>query len=142
MQPLIKDSDGHIRFKANAIVDTLLEESQERGFGLNELAKRNFTQTDWEQFYQLIGYSLHGYHELSCVSDASALEATQAARAIDPTVHGCRDEDCLIHVGVAREPLCERCNDTGVYLVNAHGPQEVACECAAGDALRATKPKI
>jgi len=105
MQPLVKDDNGHARFKENAVVRALLDESQARGFGLNELARRNFTQADWEQFYQLIGYSLSGYHELSRVSDESCLEASRAARALMPWAGGCRDADsgCVIHSGVVRE---------------------------------------
>jgi len=103
MQPIIKDKNGHARFKENALVRLLLDESQKRGFGLNELARRDFPQSDWEEFYQLIGYSLSGYHELSMVSDASCIEATKAARVVMPETGGCRDNGCEIHSGVERE---------------------------------------
>lgn len=39
-------------------------------------------QADVEQFYQLIGYSVGGYCELSLVSDESADAAVEAARAL------------------------------------------------------------
>lgn len=103
MQPIVK-SDSVIRFKANAIVALLLEESAKRGFNLNDLAIRDFSQADWEQFYQLIGYSLSGYHELSNVSDVSALDATLEARKIDDAAKGCRDTGCKVHCGVRSIP--------------------------------------
>ena len=103
MQPLVEDSSGIIRFKANYIVKTLLDECQARArFGLNDLGVMAFTQADWEQFYQLIGYSLTGYHELSLVSDETAAEASRAARRVAPTASGCRDDGCPIHCGVER----------------------------------------
>ena len=69
MQPFVIDEHGVIRFQENSIVRVLLDEATERGFGLNELSRRSeFTQKDWEQFSQLTGYSLGGYHELSFVS--------------------------------------------------------------------------
>lgn len=103
MQPIIKDKNGHARFKANAVVRLLLDESQMRGFGLNELAGRDLPQADWEQFYQLIGYSLTGYHELSNVSDQSAIDTSVEARKTIPQAGGCRDDGCAIHIGVERE---------------------------------------
>jgi len=103
MQPIVKDEEGALRFVENRIVRVLLDESRKRGFGLNELAVRDFSQADWEQFYQLIGYSLSGYHELSNVSDESAREATEAARKLSPAVEFCRDARCPIHCGVTKE---------------------------------------
>lgn len=102
MQPIIKDAQGIIRFKENKLVRALLDESQRRGFGLNELAMKPFSQADWEQFNQLIGYSLCGYHELSFVSDESCAEATAAAKKVSPDAGGCRDDGCPLHVGVPR----------------------------------------
>lgn len=104
MQPVIKDKNGHARFKENAIVRFLLDEaSAGRKCDLNRLAVRDFVQSDWEQFYQLIGYSLSGYHELSNVSDHSAIEATKEAQAVLPGASGCRDHGCEIHIGVAQQ---------------------------------------
>ena len=74
MQPLIRDH-GIIRFKENKIVCALLEFSRERGFGLNEIAERDFPRNDREQFAQLIGYSLYG------ASDLSYMRRTLIARA-------------------------------------------------------------
>ena len=107
MQPLVLVK-GVMRFKENAIVRRLLDESTKRGYSLNEIARdgiclETFSQADWEQFYQLIGYSLGGYHELSQVSDESALEATEAAKKVSPEAAGCRDIGCGMHIGVKRE---------------------------------------
>lgn len=107
MQPLTikinEYGDRTIRFVENAIVNQLLKESQDRGFGLNHLAHQDFTQTDWEQFYQLIGYSVCGYHELSMVSDISAINASEEARKIFPGFKGCRECGCKIHRGIEQE---------------------------------------
>lgn len=92
--------DGAVRFRENAIVRKLLNETPMK---LNELAGMTFPQKDWEQFYQLIGYSLSGYHELSNVSDQSAFQATQAARQAGFEFSGCRDTGCPVHIGVVRE---------------------------------------
>lgn len=68
IQPL-ENKDGITRFKQNAIVRHLLDHSQKHGCGLNELACMNFSKEDHMQLAQLIGYSLSGYGELSCVDD-------------------------------------------------------------------------
>lgn len=76
IQPLYKDSFGVLRFKANAIVETLLERGP---LDLNDLALMEFSLEDREQFAQLIGYSLSGFGELSYVSAATYLAATAMA---------------------------------------------------------------
>ena len=95
MQPMINDNDV-VRFKANAIVCYLLDKG---GIDINHLASTldKFSQDDWEQFFQLIGYSLCGFHELSRVSDQTCFEASKAAGST-----GCRDHGCGIHLGVKR----------------------------------------
>jgi hypothetical protein len=65
MQPVMIDKHGVARFKANAIVQFLLDKGP---FDLNKLATMPFTNEDREQFAQLIGYSVGGYGELSYVS--------------------------------------------------------------------------
>lgn len=72
IQPIEKSDSGVVRFKANAIVQYLLDHG---GIDLNQLATIDFPQADQEQFAQLIGYSLSGFGELSYVSD----ETYQAA---------------------------------------------------------------
>ena len=103
MQPLVIDDSGIVRFKANAIVEALLAQKGPRPLTLNDLAMMEFSQSAWEQFYQLIGYSLCGFHELSNVSDATALAASAAAREINPEFGGCRDQGCEWHCGVEEE---------------------------------------
>jgi hypothetical protein len=103
MRKFVRDGQGIVRFKGNPIVRTLLDEAQKLGFGLNELGLRDLPQADWEEFYQLIGYSLKGYHELSFVSDESALAATKAAQDQFPGVEACRDHGCEIHCGIKKE---------------------------------------
>ncbi len=64
LQPLYLDDEGKPRFKANNIVRYLLNYARDHGVGLNELASMPFSDEDFEQFYQLIGYTLCGYGEL------------------------------------------------------------------------------
>lgn len=75
MQPLEFDSQKIIRFKANKIVRALLDFGQARGFGMNEIAERDFSHEDAMQFAQLIGYSVSGYGDLSYASKESVAEA-------------------------------------------------------------------
>ena len=103
MQLLVIE-DGVIRFRENRIVRYLMDKG---GVGLNELAvadfSMKFTQDDWEQFYQLIGYSVAGFHELGRVSDETAMMATKKSmRSFDLKV-GCRSGGCDVHCGVERE---------------------------------------
>ena len=99
MQPVIKDDDGVLRFHENKIVRYLLDLARKHKIAdLNSIAELPFSQADREQFTQLIGYAITGYHELSYVSDASAEQASQLAHAVDPdAVRGCRDVGCPIH---------------------------------------------
>lgn len=76
MQPLYQDPDNRWRFHGNQIVEHLLEHG---GIDLNELAVCNFSQEDWEQFAQLIGYSLDGFSELSYVREATYQQASRQA---------------------------------------------------------------
>lgn len=66
IQPLVKDENGKVRFKANKIVQFLLDNG---GFDMNVLAMMDFTDNDREQFAQLIGYSVSGFGSLSYVGD-------------------------------------------------------------------------
>lgn len=66
IQPLITDASGVIRFKANAIVQHLLDKG---GIDLNAIAMMPFSREDREQFAQLIGYSHSGSADLGYVSD-------------------------------------------------------------------------
>jgi hypothetical protein len=79
LQPVVEDAQGTKRFKANDVVQYLLDHG---GMDMNDLARLHFSNEDREQFAQLIGYSLSGFAELSYVSD-EAVEAAQAM-AEDP----------------------------------------------------------
>ena len=65
MQPLVWD-EGVIRFKRNRIVCFLLDNGS---FDMNKLwlllGSGLFPIEDMEQFYQLIGYSVSGFGEIS-----------------------------------------------------------------------------
>ena len=60
IQPTEIDSHGTLRFKENKIVSKLLDHSSDNGMDLNNLACMGFSQEDYDQFNQLIGYSLSG----------------------------------------------------------------------------------
>lgn len=100
MQPIVVDPDGTFRFRENRLVRYLLDHG---GLDLNALAVLGFPQADREQFAQLIGYSICGFHELSYVSDSTAHRASGAAKKVGATAGGCRDNGCPIHCGVEQE---------------------------------------
>ena len=81
MQPVVRDAHGVVRFKENSIVRFLLDSGP---VDLNWLAAigMQFTQEDWQQFYQLIGYSVSGYGDLFEVSAESIAQANAAAEAL------------------------------------------------------------
>lgn len=117
MQPVVNDEHGVLRFRENAIVRYIVDHAadvvhpgahaidpdtgrpyHQGKLDLNKIAMRDFSQEDREQFAQLMGYSVAGYHELSYVSDESATRASALAREIAPrTGGGCRDAGCPIH---------------------------------------------
>ena len=73
IQPLAKDERGVLRFKANAIVQHLLDTHP--ACDMNKLACMEFTVDDRQQFAQLIGYSLSGYGDLQSYVDDEAYNA-------------------------------------------------------------------
>lgn len=89
MQPVINDEHGHVRFDANLVVRKLLDESQKRGFGMNELACCDLPREHREQFAQLIGYSLSGASELGYFS-TETIEAAHASFTEGKTEHEAR----------------------------------------------------
>jgi hypothetical protein len=100
MQPVVKDKGGVLRFRENAIVRYLLDLARQHKIAdLNSLAELPFSQEDREQFTQLIGYAITGYHELSYVSDESCAEASVRAKQVLPGAGGCRDAGCPVHGG-------------------------------------------
>jgi len=68
IQPLAYDEKGVLRFKANTIVQYLLDNG---GIDLNKIAYLPFSKEDRQQFAQLIGYSLGGYSSLSYADNES-----------------------------------------------------------------------
>lgn len=72
-QPLHVDKEGTIRFRKNAIVRHLLDHG---GMSLNMLSSLQFSDEDWKQFAQLIGYSVNGYCELDYISEMHRLQIT------------------------------------------------------------------
>jgi hypothetical protein len=80
MQPLCRDDDGVVRFRANPLVRALYDAARRAGLGLNELAALPFDDDDRAQLAQLLGYSLAGWCELSYVSDDAVCRALDAAR--------------------------------------------------------------
>jgi len=118
MQPVVKDKNGDLRFRENAIIQYIVDHADEvvhpgapaidpdtgrpyhQGrLDLGKLMTMNFPQEDREQFAQLMGYSITGYHELSYVSDESCAQASILAHAIEPGKGGCRDAGCSVHGG-------------------------------------------
>lgn len=77
IQPLEQDSRGVLRFKQNKIVRDLLDHCSSRGFSLNDIACREYSQEDRVQLAQLIGYSLSGFGELSYVTDSDYEAASE-----------------------------------------------------------------
>lgn len=76
IQPLFIDENGTERFKANEIVRYLLDNG---GIDMNDLAVRDFSREDREQFAQLIGYSWSGACDLPYMSD-EVLGAAQSMK--------------------------------------------------------------
>lgn len=77
IQPIVTDDEGILRFKKNHIVRDLLDFTSNRGFDLNEIARRNYSREDRQQLAQLIGYSLSGYGSLRNYVDDDAYVAAQ-----------------------------------------------------------------
>jgi hypothetical protein len=75
IQPMVM-VDGTLRYKENKIIRALLDYSSERGFGMNEIAARQFDNDDRVQLVQLIGYSHDGASSLSYFPD-EVWEASQ-----------------------------------------------------------------
>lgn len=81
-QPICKDDSGTLRFKANAIVQHLLDTHP--SVDMNVLARMEFSNEDRQQFAQLIGYSLNGYGELRYVDDVAWAVAGHVADGKTP----------------------------------------------------------
>ena len=113
IQPLVKDTQGVLRFKANALVNALLEHGQATGLGLNELAHKFCDAEhadDRQQLAQLIGYSLGGYGELGYVSDdayrAAAIMADENLSEKDARIAQLEHELFMVRSAL-REPVAQ-----------------------------------
>ena len=104
LQPIALDEHGVARFKANKIVRALLDWSSARGMSLNDLAALGFPAEDWEQFCQLIGYSVSGAGELTYFSDAAYEEAASKVDALLAPIETAQDILSKLVVGT-----CIRC---------------------------------
>jgi hypothetical protein len=81
MQPLER-VDGAVRFRPNRIVLQMLAICRAHSHGLNEILLGEYSQGDLDQFYQLIGYSLDCYEELSFTTATSVADARQQAQIL------------------------------------------------------------
>ena len=112
IQPLVTDENGTLRFKANAIVEYLLENG---GIDLNEIAMKGFSQDDHEQFAQLIGYSLNGFGSLSFVSS----ETFRAAERMSEGEQDYKDAR-IAHLEQELEQLKESLKEPIAILYGIH----------------------
>jgi hypothetical protein len=76
LQPMVPEPERGGRFRANALVEYLLDHG---GIDMNHLATIDASKEDRAQFAMLIGYSLSGFLELSYVDDNLATRAIEAA---------------------------------------------------------------
>lgn len=107
IQPLALDAHGVMRFKANKIVQRLLDFASERGMGLNEIAGMDFSAEDRQQLAQLIGYSLSGYGELRSYVDDDAYNAAVAMSCRGVTEEQARIATLTEELGTLRAALRE-----------------------------------
>ncbi len=82
MQPMVVAKDGCTRFQANRLVVALLDAAGKHGLDLNWMCSLDAPRSDWEQFAQLIGYSISGFSELSYVRDATYERAAEKAAKV------------------------------------------------------------
>ncbi len=78
MQPIEYVGDV-IRFRSNAIIDRLC---RERIIDLNRIAIWDVPAADKEQFWQLLGYSVSGFGDLSFVRKKTVRKADKKAGAL------------------------------------------------------------
>jgi hypothetical protein len=79
MQPIIVDDKGVHRFRANAIVQFLLDNGPH---DLNSLLKADYAREEYEQLAQLIGYSVSGISQLPWVSSDAVQAADEASDSL------------------------------------------------------------
>lgn len=125
IQPLQKGADGVLRFRANPLVQHLLEVGKAHGCGLNELAIHPAaTADDHQQLAQLIGYSLSGYGELSYV-DKHSYDAAAVMGNADLNEDKCRIQLLEMQLKDLREQLAEpMARLFGLHPDDLKGPEQ------------------
>jgi len=78
MREVILDDRGTARFKANAVVEWLFNTQR---ISLNDIAmyRDQFPAEDVEEFWQMLGYSVIGYGDLSFAQPETVEQADEAA---------------------------------------------------------------
>jgi hypothetical protein len=79
MQPVVMDERGTVRFRGNAIVERLFREGI---IDLNKISLWDVPVEDAEQFWQLLGYTVSGYGDLSFIRPEVVAKADGAADAL------------------------------------------------------------
>lgn len=87
MQPIVRDEEGRLRFKANNIITYFAWHGI---IDINDIKSLDFsrygvTDEDRMQLAQLLGYTVDGYCELSYVSDESCNKANEAISKMETT---------------------------------------------------------
>lgn len=83
MQPIVLDPDGAPRFQQNAIVRYMLDTLRKHQIAdLDSMMDMNFSNEDWNQFVQLLGYSVCGFGELNFADPAIVKEADRVAKQL------------------------------------------------------------
>jgi hypothetical protein len=83
MQPIVLDEEGTPRFKINKIVRFMIDESRVgRTCDLDRITTYGFSVDDVEQFWQLLGYSVPSYGDLSFVRKETIRRADRIAEKL------------------------------------------------------------
>lgn len=87
MQPIVKASDGVIRFQANRLVEHFVNMASEgKKFDLNDAAilahQEGISRAEQMQLAQLIGYSVSGFGDLSYADRDTIRRADRKAAAL------------------------------------------------------------
>ena len=90
LQPIELDKSGVARFRANKIVQLLLDDGK---YDMNRLALLPFSDSDRAQFAQLIGYSVCGFGELRYSARDQVAHADEVAASLVPNVDLKHGED-------------------------------------------------
>lgn len=93
VQPVIQDEHGVHRYRQNHIVEYLMSQYRElSGKNLNDLARMDFSDEDWEQFSQLTGYSVSGMNDLSYVTDRVASKGLRRSERLSKALSKLKGE--------------------------------------------------